>query len=112
EVYGGQGVPAEWEASEDHGHLQSPGPCGDWRGSAGCYAVVQAGGIARDGRECGAHFAQYADAGVGGRLRPDGHDDDVRDAADEFESGGDGAARGDDQAVPEFTVDYFVVGGE
>ena len=32
------------------------------------------------------HLAQCADTGVGGRLRPHGPDDDVRDAADELES--------------------------
>ena len=92
EVHGGQGIFPQWQASEDSGHLQSPGSCGRWRGAAGCAAVVPAGGAAGDGRQCGAHFAQYADAGVGGGVRSHGHDDDVRDAADEFESRGDGAA--------------------
>jgi hypothetical protein len=32
--------------------------------------------------QCGADVAQHAYAGVGGGLRPDGADDDVRDAAE------------------------------
>ena len=43
------------------------------------------GVLQRDGLQRRAHLAQHADAGVGGSLRPHGHDDDVRDAPDEFE---------------------------
>ncbi len=59
--------------------------------------------------QCRTHFAQHADAGVGGRLRPHGLDDDVRDAADEFESGRIGAARNHDQALSQFAVYHYVV---
>ena len=47
--------------------------------------------------------------GVGGRLRPHGHDDDVRDAADEFEPRGPGATGSDGQALSQLAVDHPVV---
>ena len=50
------------------------------------------GSTERYGRQRRAHVAQHAYAGVGGSLRPPGHDDDVRNAADEFESRRHGAA--------------------
>ena len=66
----------------------------------------------RDGRQRRAHFAQHADAGVGGGLRPHGHDDDVRDAADELEPGRHGAAGGDGEALSQLAVDHSVVDGQ
>ena len=42
-------------------------------------------------------------------LRPHGHDDDVRDAADEFEPRGPGATGGDGQALSQLAVDHSVV---
>ncbi len=81
-----QRIPAERQARKDHGHLQPPGPRRRWRGSSRCVAVVPPRRAARDGRQRCPHVAQHADAGVGGSLRPHGHDDDVRDAPDELES--------------------------
>ena len=51
----------------------------------------------------------HADAGVGGCVRPHGHDDDVRDAADEFEPGGTGATGSDGEALSQFAVDHSLV---
>ncbi len=48
--------------------------------------------LQRDGRQRRPHLAQHAHAGVGGSLRPHGHDDDVRDAPNELESRKHGAA--------------------
>ena len=42
-------------------------------------------------------------------LRPHGHDDDVRDAADELEPRGHGAARDHDQALPQLAVHHSLV---
>ena len=72
-------------------------------------AVVPAGRAARDGLQCRAHLAQHADAGVGGGLRPHGHDDDVRDAADELQPRGPGATGSDGQALSQLAVDHSVV---
>ncbi len=62
----GQGLLAEWQIAEDSRHLQSPGPRRRRRGGARPAAVVSAGRAEGDGLQCRAHFAQYADAGVGG----------------------------------------------
>ena len=70
------------------------------------------GSAERYGRQRRAHVAQHADAGMGGGLRPPGHDDDVRDAADERESGGHGTAGDDGEALSQLAVDYFVVHGQ
>ena len=104
-----QGLLPEWQDRQDSGHLQSPGPCRCGRGSAGCAAVVPACRAARDGRQRRAHFAQHADARMGGSLRSHGHDDDVRDAADEFQPRGHGATGNDGEALSQFAVDHPVV---
>ncbi len=59
-----------------------------------------------DGLQRRAHLAQHAHAGVGGSLRPHGHDDDVRDAPDEFEPRGHGAAGSDGEALSQLAVDH------
>ena len=74
--------------------------------------MVPAGYLERHGRQCRSHLAQHAYARVGGSLRPTGHDDDVRNALDEFESGRHGATGDDDQAIPQLALHHFVVHGE
>ena len=76
------------QIDQDSGHVQSPGSRRRRRRTTRSPAMVPACRAARDGRQRGAHFAQHAHAGVGRRLRSHGHDDDVRDAADEFQPRG------------------------
>ena len=61
------------------------------------------------GWQCGAHLAQHADAGVGGSVRSHGHDDDVRNAPDEFESRRAGAAGNDGEALSQLAFDHPLV---
>ena len=88
----GQGLLPQRQAAQDSGHLQPPGSRRRGRGAARPPAGVPARRAAGDGLQRRAHLAQHAHAGVGGSLRPHGHDDDVRDAPDEFQPRRPGAA--------------------
>ncbi len=108
----GQGILPQRQIGQDQRHLQSSRPRRRRCGAARPTAVVPARRVERHGRQCRAHFAQHADAGVGGGLRSHGHDDDVRDAPDEFESRRHGATGSDGKALSQFAVDHFVVDGQ
>ena len=107
-----QGILPQRQIGKDQRYLQPSRSCRSGRSASRPAAVVPIGGPEGYGWQCRAHFAQHADAGVGGGLRPHGHDDDVRDAADEFQPGRHGAVGGDGEALSQLAVDHFVVDGQ
>ena len=74
--------------------------------------MVQAGDPEGDGIKRGKDFAQHADAGVGGRVRPNRDDDVLRDADDEFIGVGTGAVGDHNQVVQELSGGDCVVDGQ
>ena len=66
------------------------------------------GSTERHGLQRRADVAQYADPGMGGSLRPAGHDDDVRNALDEFHTlKAMAQLEAHDQALPQLAVRSF-----